>query len=95
MALKSTVRSLQISLEDYRFDKGAYPSGRNMTMTQLVTKLKSAGIIIDSLKNPYTGKPYTDKDTSGQIEYSQSTDGYTIQLYGRSKTDLVDTFYVR
>lgn len=91
MAVKSVARTIQLAVEGYKFDEGDYPTGKKVTMAALAKTLSDSGDLSQLPKNPYTGKAYTATDTKGKIDYSKTSDGYELKVYGNSNTELLET----
>ncbi len=91
MAVKSVARTVQLAVEGYRFDEGSYPKGTKVSVSKLVETLNSSGDLAQIPKNPYTGQLYSKDDKEGAIEYSKTNDGYSLKVYGKSSSDLLET----
>ena len=86
--IKSTLHSLQVSIEAYAASNGTYPSGSNLGAASLTELLKSSGEFNKLPTNPFTGNPYTDQDSSGKITYSldSQTNVYTLTGFSASNS---------
>lgn len=86
--VKSTLHSLQISIEAYAAANGTYPSGSDVDLPTLVTTLKTSGEFSKLPTNPFTGAAYTAVDGSGKILYSldSASNVYTLTAYGSGNT---------
>ena len=91
--LKSLAHSIQLGVESYFVNQGSYPTGTDLGLPALVTKLSEAGAFGATPKNPFTGKAYTEADTSGKITYSFDTTAqtYKILVYGTGNTLVIAT----
>ena len=85
-SFKSTAHTIEMALETYVLDKGAYPSGQNVSASALVETLMTAGLLTTVPINPFTGKAIAETDAKGRLSYSQTASGYTLTVYG-SDTD--------
>ena len=85
-SITSTLQSIQMSIESYFLSNGVYPAGNNINLNSLLDILKASGEFTQTPKNPYTGKPYSGTDSSGQVYYSANTDpiGYTLTAFGQA-----------
>jgi len=86
-------QTLQFGLESYLLDNGSYPSESTLGVVELVNKLKENGSLKNMQRNPYTGRPYSDADSSGKIIYEHEAhdDGYTISAYGKNNESVLTT----
>jgi general secretion pathway protein G len=81
-SFKSTAHTLEMALETYVLDNGDYPSGTNVSASELVETLMTAGVLSSVPINPFTGKSISETDTKGRLSYTQTESGYTLQVYG-------------
>lgn len=79
---QSVAHAVQMAVESYYMDQGTYPSGSSTPVSELASTLKSAGALNKIPNNPFTGKPYTSSDPSGQIYYTYDSDNNTYTLIG-------------
>jgi type II secretory pathway pseudopilin PulG len=86
--LKSTLHTLQIAIEGYASNNGAYPTGKDLTFVQLLDLLRTSGELNQTPKNPFTGQTYTGSETSGKITYTLdgTTNVYTLTGFGAGNT---------
>ena len=91
ISARSSARSLMIALEQYFFIHQTYPSGSNVPISSVIPILyENQCLRSDTLTNPYTSKPYSVNDLSGQVLYDfVSSESYTIKGYGRNNEVLV------
>lgn len=83
-SVKSVLHSAQIAVEGYNLVNESFPVATNITMNNLYENyLKVAGTMNAAPNNPFTGKPYSDADTSGKIiyNYDLTANTYTITAY--------------
>jgi len=85
VAVKTIVLSTQNALENYSIDNGSYPTGSQISVSELAQALLIGGYLSASPKNPFTGRTYASGDTQGRIVYSyDSTAGqYQLTAYKR------------
>lgn len=81
-ALSGTAHGIQLAIEGYRLDNGHYPTGNEVPASELVETLKASGYLHQAPKNPFTGNPYTESDSSGQIKYTYDPDADTYHVTG-------------
>jgi prepilin-type N-terminal cleavage/methylation domain-containing protein len=81
-AMQSVAHSLQMAVESYSLNQGAYPDGDNTPILDLVNVLKEDGDLTKVPKNPFTGKTYTSSDSSGQIYYTVNSEDNTYSFVG-------------
>lgn len=87
--VKSVAHNVQIAVESYNMVNGTYPVAVDITLKNLFENyLKTADVMNNLPKNPFTGKPYEEADTSGKIMYSydMATDNYTVTAYNKTGT---------
>ncbi len=87
--VKSVAHNVQIAVESYNMVNGTYPMAVDITLKNLFENyLKTADVMNNLPKNPFTGKPYEEADTSGKIMYSydMATDNYTVTAYNKTGT---------
>ena len=93
-SLKATVYGIQMALESYWLQYGRYPSGQNISITDLSKTLIEAKVIHRVPQNPYTGNGYHHHDSSGKIIYlSNSEDHYELRAYGLENKAIILTLY--
>lgn len=92
-SMKSVGHILQLALESYELDQGAYPAGNSTHISDIIDTLKANGDLNTTLKNPFTSQAFSSTDSSGKILYSHETssDNYTIVLYGRGNTSIIES----
>ena len=84
-AVKSVMHTLQLAIESYAVDEGAYPAGAQLSVEELYGTLTEGGYLKSMPKNPFTNASYTAADPIGQIIYSydETAQAYTLEGYGR------------
>ena len=88
--VRAVAHAIQLALESYYVDHGAYPTGNNLGVVETYGILVTEGQMTKKPKNPYTGKDYVADDAQGQIVYSQgATGGYSLKAYGRTTDKLI------
>lgn len=83
-AEKTVMQSVQLAVEAYNLENSAFPMARNIPVKSLCENYLIQGNYITSVpKNPFTGKEYTDADSSGKIVYNYSDieNKYTLTGY--------------
>lgn len=96
-SVKSLAHSVQLGIESYFMNQGSYPTGTDVSLSELSTTLSEAGVFGATPKNPFTGEVYSETDTSGKIVYTydSTTQSYTLQVYGVGNTDVITTLQNR
>ena len=81
--LKSIGHTSQMSLETYFLLNGAYPK-TSQDNSAFFSTLKTAGVLKQLPKNPFTGAVYSTTETSGKVsyQYTASTQSYVLTIYG-------------
>jgi len=79
---KSTAHTIEMALETYVLDNSDYPPGENINAAALSETLIEAGLMSTPPTNPFTGNAVAASDTKGVLDYSQTTTGYTLVVYG-------------
>ena len=86
-SVKSVMHTVQIAVEAYNSENGAYPVVTDISLKQLVDDyLSVGGYLVSVPKNPFTGKEYTADDKAGKIFYNLDSDKniYTITGYKKN-----------
>ena len=88
-AVVQIVNKLQVAIESYYLDTGAYPDGEDLSVTDLESFLFTNNDISSFSVNPFTGAQFSSSDESGQIYYSlnSETGGYSIQGFGHQNAN--------
>jgi len=83
-SLKAVGHSIQVAVESYFLTKSTYPEGTDMELTDLVNILIANQDLKNIPVNPFTGKIYTNADSSGKITYTYDNNSsyYSILGYG-------------
>jgi|SaaInlStandDraft_3_1057020.scaffolds.fasta_scaffold39730_1 prepilin-type N-terminal cleavage/methylation domain-containing protein len=91
--IKSISHTLQMAVESYFLKNQSYPAGEEaaLSITELVTLLKTSKDIGKTPKNPFTGNPYKDNDASGKITYTYNSANatYSIKAYGTGNSEII------
>lgn len=91
--VKSAAHSIQMAIESYALDYGAYPSGGSGDIVSLCQILIDNGDMSKLPINPFTGSIYTGTDVSGKIEYKLDAAAqiYEIEVYGKDNKKNIST----
>lgn len=85
--VKSVAHNVQVAVESYNMVNETYPVAADITLKNLFENyLKTAEVMNNLPKNPFTGKPYEEADSAGKIMYTYDipTDKYKITAYNKS-----------
>ncbi len=85
--VKSVAHNIQVAVESYNMVNETYPVAVDITLRNLFDNyLKTAEVMANLPKNPFTGKPYEESDTAGKIMYTYdiSTNNYKVTAYSKS-----------
>jgi prepilin-type N-terminal cleavage/methylation domain-containing protein len=85
--VKLVMHSTQLAVEAYNMENETYPIATNVSLKTLFDNYLSVGGYMSSLsKNPFTGRSYSDSDSSGKIiyNYDSDTSAYTITGYKKN-----------
>lgn len=86
-AVRGVMHTVQLAVEAYQMENEVYPIAKNISLPTLCRDYLLAGGYVAAIpKNPFTGKEYTESDTSGRIVYSYDdpSDKYTLTGYKRN-----------
>ena len=87
--VKSVVNQVRLSIESYNLENDTFPVAVSTPLKTLFESYLSVGGYMTKLpKNPFTGKAYSDADTSGKIiyDYDLSKNKYVITGYKKDGT---------
>ena len=88
-SVKLIMHNVQLAVEAYNMENGNYPLGNAIPLESLIKNyLEAGGYMVTVPKNPYTGKPYTDQDHAGRIQYSFDSGAgqYLLKAFKRNGT---------
>ena len=90
-AAKSVAQSIHLALSSYNLQEGHFPPNPSLPITELANLLLENGHLSKFPSNPFTGRPYTDSDPSGEItyQYHSQTHAYTLTLKGPNNLPLL------
>ncbi len=90
--VKSVAHNVQVAVESYNMVNETYPVAVDITLRNLFDNyLKTAEVMNNLPKNPFTGKGYEESDTAGKIIYTYdiSTDNYKVTAYNKGGTNKI------
>ncbi|MFA5103785.1 MAG: type II secretion system protein [Candidatus Margulisiibacteriota bacterium] len=85
--VKSVAHNVQVAVESYNMVNETYPVATDITLKNLFENyLKTAEVMNNLPKNPFTGKPYEETDLAGKIMYAFDIPAniYKITAYNKS-----------
>ena len=82
--LQSMMNNIQLALESYYLSHSKYPSGSNVSISDIELELVATGDLASIHVNPFTGNIFSESDSSGLVLYSynEELNIYRIDLYG-------------
>ncbi len=84
--VRSVMHTVQLAVESYNLENMTYPIASNISLKNLFDNyLTGPGYLVNLPKNPFTGKPYTESDTSGKVVYDYDTTKNTYKITGYKK----------
>lgn len=81
--VRAAMHTIQSALETYNIDNYNYPVGSNLTLYELAQVLIENKYLRKVPLNPFTGKPYSVSDDSGQVYYTceKKSGEYSLTAY--------------
>jgi prepilin-type N-terminal cleavage/methylation domain-containing protein len=82
-AVKTVVYTLQMAVESFFLSTGEYPQDAHLLSSQLMAMLVESGDLRKTPNNPFTGKPYSQNDASGDIFYNYDATMLRYSIEGK------------